>query len=133
MKHYPRDARTTPLLCFEEKCSSMTGRARPCPIHDAQQPRDRRSKMHLRADAPLQHRTFCGVNADSAGVMIPSVEAWNLQPERQCVKCASVRQREAMQEASKAPFCRCIQCHAPAGEICRPDCPSRAAQLKLAE
>lgn len=127
------DPRTTPLLCFEGDCSKMTGRARPCPTHDAPRPRDRRPRMHLRADAPLQHRTLCGFNADSAGVLTPSVECWNAQPELRCSKCESCRKREQMQEASKAPLCRCIQCHAAAGEICKPDCPSRARQLTLTD
>lgn len=30
--------RTTALLCYEGDCAKMTGRARPCPVHDAQPP-----------------------------------------------------------------------------------------------
>jgi hypothetical protein len=98
---------------------------------DEKKPRDRRAKIHLRSDPPFQHRTVCGVNADSAGVPVPGVEVWNQQPARRCGNCERMRNREAMEQASKAPFCRCIQCHAAAGEVCKPDCPSRARQLTL--
>jgi len=35
LKRAPAQATTNALLCYEGDCAKMTGRARPCPIHDA--------------------------------------------------------------------------------------------------
>lgn len=64
--------RTTSLLCYEGDCAKMTGRARPCPVHDAP----------AQAVEPDEHCPVCKrvtnrVRAESAEATLAAVrECW---------------------------------------------------------